>query len=168
MDDSDILMDGMLEKISEENREQFLEDLFSSGATRKQLYGIPDKLMNGFYACAYDYYQKGEIEKAEHFFKFLMTYDFYNPDYAFGLAAVYQLKQEYKNALDIYAIVYALDGDDFRAIFEAGQCYMHLHNYSKARDSFEEVIAHEKDQELVKRAEIYLRALATINEENEG
>lgn len=55
----------------------------------------------------------------------------------------YQLKQDYKHALDIYAIAYALDDDNLRAIFEAGQCYMHLHNYSKARDSFE-VVAHEK------------------------
>ena len=115
---NDVLMEDLLSKIAEENREQFIEDLFESGATRKQLYGIPDSLMNGFYACAYEYYQKGEIEKAEHFFKFLMMYDFYNPDYAFGLAAVYQLKQDYKHALDIYAIAYALDDDNLRAIFE--------------------------------------------------
>lgn len=164
---NDVLMEDLLSKIAEENREQFIEDLFESGATRKQLYGIPDSLMNGFYACAYEYYQKGEIEKAEHFFKFLMMYDFYNPDYAFGLAAVYQLKQDYKHALDIYAIAYALDDDNLRAIFEAGQCYMHLHNYSKARDSFGEVVAHEKDPELVKRAEVYLKALTKINDSDE-
>ncbi|MBD5750719.1 SycD/LcrH family type III secretion system chaperone [Citrobacter freundii] len=164
---NDVLMEDLLSKIAEENREQFIEDLFESGATHKQLYGIPDSLMNGFYACAYEYYQKGEIEKAEHFFKFLMMYDFYNPDYAFGLAAVYQLKQDYKHALDIYAIAYALDDDNLRAIFEAGQCYMHLHNYSKARDSFGEVVAHEKDPELVKRAEVYLKALTKINDSDE-
>ncbi|MEF3510904.1 tetratricopeptide repeat protein [Citrobacter freundii] len=80
---------------------------------------------------------------------------------------VYQLKQDYKHALDIYAIAYALDDDNLRAIFEAGQCYMHLHNYSKARDSFGEVVAHEKDPELVKRAEVYLKALTKINDSDE-
>lgn len=53
MDGHDIFMEEILDKIPEENREQFLEDLFSTNATRKQVYGIPDRLMNGFYACAF-------------------------------------------------------------------------------------------------------------------
>ncbi|RYL01103.1 CesD/SycD/LcrH family type III secretion system chaperone, partial [Citrobacter freundii] len=41
---NDVLMEDLLSKIAEENREQFIEDLFETGATRKQLYGIPDSL----------------------------------------------------------------------------------------------------------------------------
>lgn len=64
---NDVLMEDLLSKIAEENREQFIEDLFESGATRKQLYGIPDSLMNGFYACAYEYYQKEKLKKRSTF-----------------------------------------------------------------------------------------------------
>ncbi|ENA4997018.1 SycD/LcrH family type III secretion system chaperone [Escherichia albertii] len=170
MDMNDLLMEDVITKIPEKDREQFVKDALASGVTRKQLYNIPDDLMHGFYACAYEYYQNGEIEKSEHFFKFLMMYDFYNPDYAFGLAAVYQMKEEYKSALDIYALAFALqkdDDDDYRALFEAGQCYMHLKNYAKAKDAFEAVVANEKDAEQIKRAEIYLKALTNMTHRNE-
>ncbi|SUX55963.1 tetratricopeptide repeat protein [Chromobacterium vaccinii] len=67
------------------------------GATLKDLNGIPQDMMDGLYAHAYDFYQKGKLDDAETFFRFLCIYDFYNPDYIIGLAAVYQLKNSIKS-----------------------------------------------------------------------
>ena len=66
-----------------------------NGATLQSLYDIPNDLMEGVYAYAYDFYNKGRLDEAEKFFKFLCVYDFYNADYIMGLAAVNQLKKQY-------------------------------------------------------------------------
>ncbi|WP_306453916.1 MULTISPECIES: tetratricopeptide repeat protein, partial [unclassified Burkholderia] len=42
--------------------------------------------MDGIYAYAYRFYQRGRLDEAEVFFRFLYIYDFYNVDYATGLA----------------------------------------------------------------------------------
>lgn len=39
---------------------------------------------------------RGRLDEAETFFRFLCIYDFYNPDYTMGLAAVCQLKNNFR------------------------------------------------------------------------
>lgn len=152
------------DEIDDENIDTLLSDIITSGASRKQLYALPDNMFDALYACAHEMYQQGNISEAEQFFKFLFIYDIYNPDYAFGLAAVYQLKQEYKKALDIYAVAFALSKNNYRAMFEAGQCNLQLHYIGKAKKCFELVVEHEKDEQLVHQATLYLDAINSIRD----
>ena len=89
-------------------------------------------------------------------------YDLHNPDYAFGLGAVYQLKKQYQRALDIYAVAFALSKTDYRAMFEAGQCNMQLRYIGRAKRCFEIVVEHEKDAQLVEKAKLYLESIDSI------
>nr|WP_284709439.1 tetratricopeptide repeat protein [Escherichia coli] len=63
----------------------------------------PDTL-EGVYAYAYNFYEKGRLDEAELFFKFLCIYDFQNYNYLKGYAAVCQLKKDYQKAFDMYHI----------------------------------------------------------------
>nr|WP_318383164.1 SycD/LcrH family type III secretion system chaperone [uncultured Enterobacter sp.] len=144
------------------DNEALLMEAVKSGTSRKQLHALPENMMEGFYACAYDYYQQGKIDQAEQFFKFLFMYDLYNADYAFGLGAVYQFKKQYQRALDIYAVAFALSKDDYRAMFEAGQCNMQLRYVGRAKKCFELVVKHENDASLVEKAKLYLESINSI------
>ncbi|WP_260863166.1 SycD/LcrH family type III secretion system chaperone [Citrobacter sp. Marseille-Q6884] len=142
--------------------EELLTEFMKTGASKKQLYALPENLMEGFYTCAYDYYTQGKLDLAEQFFKFLFMYDLYNADYAFGLASVYQLKKQYQRALDIYSVAFALSKDDYRAMFEAGQCNMQLRYIGRAKKCFELVIEHEQDTQLIEKAKLYLESIDSI------
>lgn len=149
------------------DNENMLIDAIKTGVSKKQLHALPENLMEGFYACAYEYYKQGKLDQAEQFFKFLFMYDIYNADYAFGLGAVYQLKKQYQRALDIYAVSFALSKDNYRAMFEAGQCNMQLKFIGRAKKCFELVVKHEKDAQLVKKSELYLESINSIKNLNE-
>lgn len=142
--------------------DELLMEFMKTGASRKQIYALPENLMEGFYTCAYNYYAEGKLDLAEQFFKFLFMYDLYNADYAFGLGAVYQLKKQYQRALDIYTVAFALSKDDYRAMFEAGQCNMQLRYIGRAKKCFELVVEHEKDMQLIDKAKKYLESIDSI------
>lgn len=134
-------------------------DAVSKGATLKDLQGIPNDVMEGLYAYAYDFYNKGRLDEAETFFRFLCIYDFYNQDYIMGLAAVCQLKKQYQKAIDLYAVAFAMGKDDYRPMFFTGQCYLFLHRVGKARKCFELVCEHSKDENFRKKAQAYLETI---------
>ncbi|WP_046155943.1 type III secretion system translocator chaperone SicA [Chromobacterium vaccinii] len=129
------------------------------GATLKDLNGIPQDMMDGLYAHAYDFYQKGKLDDAETFFRFLCIYDFYNPDYIIGLAAVYQLKKQYQKAADLYALAFAQAKSDYRPLFFIGQCQLGMLKAFKAKQCFELVCEYSDDQALRTKAQVYLDAL---------
>lgn len=128
------------------------------GATLKDIRCVSDETMSSIYAFAYDFYQRGRLDEAETFFRFLCIYDFYNPEYIMGMAAVYQLKKQYDQACDLYAVAFALADDDYRPMFYTGQCQLALQRLNKARQCFEEVLAHSDNEMLKTRARAYLDA----------
>lgn len=134
----------------------------SNGATLKDLKGIPDHMMDGVYAYAYDFYQKGRLDEAESFFKFLCVYDFHNPEYTMGLAAVYQLKEMYTQATELYSIAYTQsENNDLRPIFYSGQCHLALRHIGKAKQYFSTVAEQTTQAELKAKAQAYLEAIKT-------
>jgi type III secretion system low calcium response chaperone LcrH/SycD len=134
-------------------------DAVLSGATLKDLHGFSDETMEGMYAHAHRFYTQGRLEEAEVFFRFLCIYDFYNPEYALGLAAVHQLKKDYRRAIDLYALAYALSHNDHRAMFYAGQCHLMLGSRGKARECFNIVVEKSGDEKLCHAARGYLAAV---------
>lgn len=133
-----------------------------NGATLKDISGVSSDTMNDVYKLAYEFYNQGKLNDAESLFRFLCIYDFYNPEYAMGLAAVYQLKKDYQKAIDFYALSYSLSKNDYRPMFYAGQCNLMQRRSIQAKKCFEIVASRCGDQELIQRANTYLVALNEI------
>ncbi|KUY81458.1 MULTISPECIES: type III secretion system translocator chaperone SicA [unclassified Burkholderia] len=138
-------------------------EAIQAGATIKDMQGISQDLMDGIYAYAYRFYQQGRLDEAEVFFRFLYIYDFYNVDYAMGLAAVFQLKKSYAKAIDLYALAFALAKDDYRPMFHVGQCHLMMGRAALARHSFDEVVVNSQDERLKVKAQAYLDGLSAVD-----
>jgi len=129
------------------------------GATVADLKGVTRDTLEGVYAIAHRFYQNGQLDEAEAFFRFLCLYDFYNADYALGMGAVLHLKREYEKAIGMYAVAQALNLTDDRPMFHVGQCHLALGRLRKARECFEAVAGRAAGSELGTRAEAYLQAV---------
>jgi len=130
-----------------------------AGATLADLKGVDSDLLEGVYAIAHRYYQNGQLDEAETFFRFLCLYDFYNADYALGMGAVLQLKKEYDKAIGMYAVAQTLNLGDDRPMFHVGQCHLALGRVRKARECFQAVAGRAAGSELGDRAQAYLQAM---------
>ncbi len=136
-----------------------LMDALQNGATMKDIHGVSNDTMQDVYKLAYDFYHQGKLNDAESLFRFLCIYDFYNPEYAMGLAAVYQLKKNYAKAIDFYALAYSLAKDDYRPMFYAGQCNLMQRQAAQARKCFEIVTERCSDPLLIEKSAAYLTAM---------
>ena len=134
-------------------------DAVNQGVTLKEIHGISDEQMDGLYGLAYDFYNQGKLDEAEKFFRFLCIYDFYSVDFLMGLAAVYQLKEMYQKAADIYAVAFAQGNADYRPMLYAGQCQLAMGKSGKASQCFKAVIQYTDDDSLKATAQAYLTAL---------
>lgn len=143
-------------------------DAVIAGASLKDIQGISSETMDGLYAHAYDFYSKGQLAQAEAFFRFLCIYDFYNPEYIVGLAAVCQLKGEYQKAVDLYAMAFAVGKNDYRPVFYAGQCQMLMQDAPAARECFSLVCESSFDGDLRSKAKAYLTALDGVPVQDTG
>jgi type III secretion system low calcium response chaperone LcrH/SycD len=142
-----------------------LLEAIENGATVKDIYAVPNEAMQDIYKLAYDFYHHGKLDDAESLFRFLCVYDFYNPEYAMGLAAVYQLKKNYTKAIELYALAYSLSSEDYRPMFYAGQCNMMLRQGVQARKCFDIVSNRCKDALLSEKARNYISALNKISKD---
>lgn len=142
---------------------QLLLEGAQSGAAIKELKGVSDDMLEGVYAYAHRFYTDGRLDEAETFFRFLYLYDFYNGDYALGLAAVLQMKKEYAKAIDMYALAYTLLKRDERPMLHVGQCHLALGKLAMARGCFETVVLRSTDPDLAGRAKVYLQALSATD-----
>jgi type III secretion system low calcium response chaperone LcrH/SycD len=138
---------------------QMLLEAIMGGGTIKDIQGVSDDMLEGVYAYAYQFYNDGRLDEAETFFRFLCLYDFYNGEYVLGLGAVHQLKKEFQKAIDMYALAFALTKDDYRPMFQAGQCNLALQKLPVAIECFNNVVNHSQDEQLRERAAIYLNAI---------
>lgn len=152
------MMDDAALGQQQEFAEVLIEGL-QAGATIKDMKGVSSEMLEGVYAYAHRYYTNGQLDEAEAFFRFLYLYDFYNSEYALGLAAVHQLKREYQKAIDMYAVAYVLTKDDQRAMFHVGQCHLALGKAAVASDCFATVIQRSKEESLIARAQAYRTAI---------
>lgn len=134
-------------------------DVRGSASTLRDLHAIPDRVMSGIHAYAYEFYQQGRLDEAEAFFRFLCLYDFYNADYAMGLAAVFQLQGRHRQAIDLYGVAMRLGFSDPSPVFHAGQCFLKLGEIEDARECFAYVTSEAGDASLQRRAHAYLESL---------
>ena len=142
---------------SKRTEEQVDEKLYQA---IEDFQGASDDMLEGVYAYAYQFYQSGQLDQGESFFRFLCLYDFYNGEYALGLGAVHQLKREYQKAIDMYALAFVLARGDYRPMFHTGQCQLALNKLPVAIECFEMVVKNASDGKLVERAKVYLEFVA--------
>ncbi len=153
--ETDSIDDTTLEQMA-----NLMFDGLQQGATLKELKDVSDDMLESVYTYAHRFYSNGQLDEAETFFRFLYLYDFYNGEYALGLAAVHQMKKDYAKAIDLYALAYTLLKDDERPMLHVGQCHLALGKLSLAKGCFETVQQRSSDSVLVQRAGIYLQAVA--------
>lgn len=141
---------------------EYTEELIKAvqnGASMQDIHDVSNETMRGIYKLAYEFYQSGKLNDAESLFRFLCIYDFQNSEYAMGLAAVYQLKENYAVALDFYALAYTLAKEDYRPMFYAGQCNLMLCRTARARKCFNIVAEKSVDNEMKIKAQAYLSVI---------
>ncbi|WP_323117705.1 type III secretion system translocator chaperone SicA [Burkholderia alba] len=155
--------DPNIDDMEAEDMAAALLEAVQNGATLKDLHGLSQNLMDGIYAFAYRFYEQGRLDDAEVFFRFLCIYDFYNAEYAMGLAAICQLKKEYAKAIDLYALAYSLSKDDYRPMFHTGQCHLQMGQAALARRCFGVVAEQARDDRLRQKAESYLAGLDEVS-----
>lgn len=149
-----------------ENEEvRLILQTLGNGGTIKDLKGISSDMLEGVYALAYGFYQNGQLDDAETFFRFLCLYDFYNADYAMGLAAVLQMKKQYDQAVSTYAVAQILDTRSDKPMFHMAQCHLAQGKVTLAGECFEGVARRAGGSELGNRAQAYLEAIRTSGEE---
>ena len=155
-------------KGKEHEEEQLAEDVMQAVlncSALKDLQGVSTEQMDGLYAFAYEFYEQGRLDDAQRFFHFLCIYDFYNPQYWMGLAAVHQLKQNYQKAVDLYAVAFAQGKNDYRPMLYTGQCHLALGRAGKAKLCFEYVLERVQEPALREQASAYLSVLSDIETE---
>ncbi|HDL6964069.1 TPA: tetratricopeptide repeat protein [Yersinia enterocolitica] len=134
-----------------------IQSALSAGASMAEIQGISKYTLEGVYAYAYDFYEKGRLDDAELFFKFLCIYDFQNADYLKGYAAVCHLKKQYQRAYDLYGLSFTVNHKfDYSPIYLMGQCQLCLKNIEMAKSCFESVVLYSKDDDLISKASTYL------------
>lgn len=144
-----------------------LMDALQNGATMQDIHGVSSDTMQDIYKLAYDFYHQGKLSDAESLFRFLCIYDFYNPEYAMGLGAVYQLKKNYAKAIEFYALAYSLAKEDYRPMFYAGQCNLMMRQAAQARKCFDIVLERSSDPLLIEKSAAYLSAMDKLKRPNE-
>ncbi|EHK6580705.1 tetratricopeptide repeat protein [Escherichia albertii] len=143
------------------------------GASLAELHGVTPDTLEGIYAYAYayayDFYEKGRLDEAELFFKFLCIYDFQNYNYLKGYAAVCQLKKQYQKAYDIYNVCLILcPNDDFSTVYYMGQCQMGLNNIAIAIECFKSVVEYSSNEKIKGMASTWLELLDMHKKEATG
>ncbi|MDN0086149.1 type III secretion system translocator chaperone SicA [Yersinia nurmii] len=145
--------------ISDNEIENMLWAALNQGAMLKDIHGVSDEMMEHIYAHAYQFYHKGHLDEAENFFSFLCMYDLNNTDYFIGLGAVNQLKKNYQKACDLYSLAYVMGKDNFSPVFFSGQCQLLMGNFVKAMQCFDLVCKRSNDENLIKKAKVYLETI---------
>lgn len=134
------------------------------GATLKDIQGVPESVMEGIYAHAYEFYQFSRFDDAEVFFRFLCLYDKHNAEYLMGLGATLQQKKQYQNAIDFYELAFSLAKNDYRAKLHAGQCYLFVRNRQQAVESFSVILESDAPARIKAQAQAYLGTIKPVEQ----
>lgn len=108
--------------------------------TVAELRGITPDELEAVYALAYDYYRVGNYDSAEALFRFLTVMDHFSEKYWMGMAAVYQVKKRFKEAVRAYAFVaVTLNAKNVKASYYAAECYLATGDVKNATSALEHV-----------------------------
>lgn len=101
--------------------------------------------LEALYGIGFELYRNGKHEDAKDVFRFLTLANSFERKHWLGLAACYQLRKEYLEAIECYSIAAVQDPSDPYAHLHAAECFFHLADYIKAKEALESAILTAKD-----------------------
>lgn len=75
------------------------------------------------YVMAYNFYNNGKYQEAQHCFRTLVGADGYSPKHWIGLGATHQMLKEYNEAIGAYALASLLDAKNPYIHLYAAECF---------------------------------------------
>ena len=162
-------------RFSEQEMKQMLKDqpekaigimsknMLDHGVSPSETLKIPDEIMEGLYAEAYNLYNQGKYQDATYLFKFLVMMKGREYKYVLGLAATMHMKKEWVTAATMYEMASLLDRNNPVPLYHASDCYINAEMLPKAIEALERAIEcsdiTKEYQILKKRAELTLKNL---------
>lgn len=114
-----------------------------SGKTQK----LTGTALDELYVMAYNFYNNGKYEDAQHCFRMLVTADEHSPKYWIGLGATHQMLKEYKDAIGAYALASLLDKTNPYIHLYAAECFFALQQGPQGLNALKAVDQLAKGQE---------------------
>jgi type III secretion system low calcium response chaperone LcrH/SycD len=145
-----------------------LSKFLDEGGAIYELLGVTQEELDGIYAMAYQFLENNRFEEADNLFHLLVTYNYYNTDYAIGLGLARQGQGKLAEAADIYGASVAFNVNDPRLPFHAGECHFEMGNLDAAESGFTMAALRAEGQsehaQLKTRAEALLEAVKAKQE----
>jgi len=116
-------------KLTDEEKRQHEEALakvFIEGIPPKDAMGITDDMMKALYGYAYNLYQGGKYEEANHAFRLLCMFEPGNGKYSLGLAACHHMQKHYQHAIEAYMLTAYVEPDNPLPFYHISDCYQQI------------------------------------------
>ena len=127
MDPNSTLAKIKLTDVQEKQKQQVLEKVLKEGLTIKEAMNCDPQVFEWIYSIAYRYYQSGKVDEALPIFSFLVKVDTKDPRFPLGMAACYEMKKEYRRAIESYMhLFYFSDPSDPMPWYRIAECYLKL------------------------------------------
>jgi len=133
------------ENITDEQVQEVLDQM-DEGKTLAEIKNIPSDSLELLYAFGYRFYKAKRFQDAAQFFQQLILLDHLDTRFYFGLAGCRQGLKEYAGALDIYSVLFVLDGENPVVALNAGICCLGMGELDKAQAALEMACGQVADQ----------------------
>lgn len=129
-----------LSPAEQEKAHHVLEEVCINGKTPGNVMNISKAILDWSYMNAYKLYQTGNFKDAVPTFRVLVWLDPTRFEFAFGLAACYQMLKDYENAIICYMKLSARFPDNPLPMFHAADCFKKKNLHSVCYAALQEVI----------------------------
>lgn len=118
---------------NEQQIQAILEELDVANVSLENLPALSDGVVEGIYSFAYTYYEKGFYKESEVLFRLLTALRIRSVKYWKGLAAVFQMRKMYPEAIEAYGWAAVNDKEliDPYPHFHAAECLYTLNDLKK-------------------------------------
>ena len=148
---------------------QAMAEMLAAGATLGDLRGLDETHYETIYAAGYAQYNAGRYDQAEKVFQFLTINNPYDRRFAIALGSVKQVKGDYREAIDYYAMASVMDMMDPVPLFHSAECLAALGQVDDAIEALGFVIRNANSPENAqykKRAEAMIGILESKGKSN--
>jgi len=132
----------------------------------KSMLGITNDTVEGMYAEAHRFYERGKYTEALEMFRLLTLMDAQDLRFVMGTAASLHMLKEYTGAVQVYMVCGVLDARDPKPHYHAADCHIKKGDRFSAVISFEMAVARCGDkEEYALMKERSLLSIASLKEE---
>lgn len=159
-------LESLLERLAQSGQAAVLaisEKIFSGKVSIIEALGLEPEQIEGVYGMAVRFYEGGEYEQAEKFFKLLMMLDPEDVRYQLGLAACRMMQEEYGDAISVYIMAAVIDPDNPEIPLRRAECNCKREEWIPAGKALEKALELMGDDEkytlLRERAQVLLDSI---------